>query len=165
MKLAVDVDYHGENAIAAGILFSNWSDKETVKEYVAKIKGINEYIPGQFYRRELPCILSIIEKVDFSPNVIVIDGYVYLGKKNRAGLGKHLYDHLRGNVAVIGVAKKPFKGTSEESEVYRGNSKRPLYITAVGVELKEAKQNIVNMHGNNRVPTLLKRVNQICRQT
>ena len=65
MKLAVDVDYHGENAIAAGILFSNWSDKETVKEYVVKIKGINEYIPGQFYRRELPCILSIIEKVDF----------------------------------------------------------------------------------------------------
>jgi deoxyribonuclease V len=39
-----------------------------------------------------------------------------------------------------------------------------LYITAEGIELETAKEYIHAMQGDFRLPTLLKRVDQLCRQ-
>ena len=121
------------------------------------------YEPGQFYKRELPCILKLVEENKLRVDCIVIDGYVFLDGCGKAGLGKHLYDALSGKVPVIGVAKNRFKDIGSEYEVRRGSSNRPLYITAAGIELDTAKELIRTMHGNYRVPTLLKRADQVAR--
>lgn len=164
MILAVDVDYRGGKAFAAGVLFQNWIDTEPVKELVVSCVSDEEYVPGRFYRRELPCILSLFERIDAAVDCIVIDGYVYLGKERKAGLGKHLSDSLNKSIAVIGVAKNAFRDTPASTGLLRGKSKKLLYVTAEGIEEDKARHFIKLMHGEHRIPTLLKRVDQLCRE-
>lgn len=164
MILAVDVDYRDGCASVGGITFENWTDGNEKDTYASFLDNVNEYIPGQFYRRELPCILKLIEEHELSPEYIVIDGLVYLDGASKPGLGKYLYDALNNKAAIIGVAKKPFKGIPAIYEVYRGLSNNPLYVTSVGVALDDAKTFIRSMHGNYRVPTLLKKVDYVCRR-
>ena len=164
MILAVDVDYRDLGASVAGISFEAWRDEKESGIFKSELRDVEEYVPGQFYRRELPCILKLIEEHQISPDIIVIDGFVYLDKKMKPGLGMHLYNALNEKVPIIGVAKKPFKGISKECELYRGQSQKPLYITSVGVKQEEAKNNIMSMYGKHRLPILLKKADQVCRE-
>lgn len=164
MILAVDVYYGDNTAVSAGVLFNHWSDCKPTDELVAEISNLEPYIPGEFYRRELPCILAILKQLQKLPEYVIIDGYVYLGKNKKPGLGKHLYDVLQEDTAVIGVAKTYFQDTPLEATLYRGKSKRPVYVTAVGLTNELAKQFILEMCGENRIPILLKTVDQICRR-
>ena len=163
MILAIDVDYRQDKAVAAGVLFRDWMDEAPIKEMTADCNLVHDYVPGEFYRRELPCLLKLLELVDINLNTIVIDGYVYLGKDRAPGLGRYLYDALDQQVAVIGVAKTAFKNTPVSTEVRRGTSQRPLYITAIGIDEASAQGCIQAMHGGDRIPTLLKRVDHLCR--
>ncbi|MGH7491178.1 MAG: hypothetical protein ACREOO_02160 [bacterium] len=76
-------------------------------------------------------------------------------------MGKHLYDALQGRSFIIGVAKTRFKDAPAEIEVYRGGSKRALYVTAVGISDADAKSFVLRMHGGHKLPTILKRVDQL----
>lgn len=161
MIFAVDVAYRENKAVAAGVLFQNWEDGEPAAELTAEISTVAEYEPGQFYKRELPCILELLKRLQQLPECIVIDGYVYLDGTHKPGLGKHLYDALEGKTAVIGVAKSRFKDTPPETEIFRGSSTHALYVTAVGIGETEAKDCIMRMQGEYRLPTILKRVDQL----
>jgi deoxyribonuclease V len=163
MILAVDVQYSENNAVAAGVLFESWQDEKAQKESVSLIEGVAGYEPRNFFKRELPCILKLIVEHHLKPEIIIVDGYVFLDGFSKAGLGKHLYDALNGEVSVVGIAKKRFKDIDSRLEVYRGSSRKPLYVTAVGIDLERAKRNVCTMHGKNRLPTLIKRADQICR--
>lgn len=165
MILAVDVDYRDWGASVAGISFESWEDEKESNIFRSKCHSIEEYVPGEFFRRELPSILKLIQEHDLNPDIIIVDGFVHLDGKNKPGLGMHLYNALHEKVVVIGVAKKPFKGIVRNCEVYRGNSKTPLYITSVGVQLEEAKRCIKSMHGKYRIPVLLKKADQVCRES
>jgi deoxyribonuclease V len=165
MILAVDVDYRDDKAIVAGVSFNQWSDDKPAKEWVIQVSSPAAYVPGQFYRRELPCILALLKQIDEVPAYILIDGYVYLGRDKKPGLGQYLFEALPDDTVVIGVAKKRFKNTPEGTEIYRGKSKRPLYVTAAGIDEAEARQLILGMYGHYRIPVLLKRADQLCRQT
>jgi len=93
MILAVDVDYRNDNsAKVAGVLFEHWDDREPTQILTSLIPKVNEYISGEFYRRELPCILDILKQVEDKLEYIVVDGYVYLNDK--MGLGAYLYEAL-----------------------------------------------------------------------
>ena len=50
-----------------------------------------------------------------------------------------------------------------ETEVYRGNTKKALYVTSVGLD-DNANSLVKQMHGKFRIPTLLKQVDQLCRK-
>jgi len=163
MILAVDVAYAETKALSAGVTFTSWGDATPTGEFTTWVSPVAPYVPGEFYRRELPCILALLPLLPASPELIIVDGYVHLGAERRAGLGQHLYAALDGSVPVIGVAKKAFAGTPATTELYRGGSARPLYVTAVGLDGETAKGWIAAMHGNHRLPTLLKRVDQLCR--
>ena len=163
MILAVDVDYSDDEGHAAGVLFREWEDPEAERAVTAKIAPIHEYIPGQFYKRELPCIMELLELIHEPLSCIVVDGYVYLGTDEKPGLGKYLYDELKGSIPVIGVAKSSFVDTPPNCEVLRGGSTRPLYVTAAGIDKDIAKSHIKSMHGEFRFPTLLKEVDALCR--
>jgi deoxyribonuclease V len=163
MILAVDVHYSVNHATVAGVVFHTWTDETPEMELACNVEVIADYQPGQFYKRELPCILKLIEASGVQPECIVVDGLVYLDGSSKAGLGRHLFDALGGKIPVVGVAKKLFKGISPRHEIYRGASAKPLYVTAVGIDLKQAKEYICNMHGKYRQPTLLKWVDRLCR--
>ena len=161
MILAIDVHYENSRGVAAGVAFEHWEAQTPTSTYISHIDGVSEYIPGQFFKRELPCILQLIREYSLTPATVVIDGYVYLDDKNKPGLGKYLYDELQGSASVIGVAKTAFTGISSENELYRGNSKRPLYITCEGEPLAEARKHIASMFGKHRIPFLLKQADQL----
>ena len=162
MIAAVDVHYIGDGrAQAAAVLFTRYSAPEAdiiLKRLMAESSG---YVPGALYKRELPCILAVMDQLERLPGEIVIDGYVWLGA--RPGLGQHLFAALGCRIPVIGVAKSPFKGAAAE-KIFRGASQRPLYITTAGVPAATAARNISRMHGPHRIPTLLRQVDQIARE-
>ena len=64
---------------------------------------------------------------------------------------------------MIGVAKTHFHGATAARPVLRGGSVGHLYVTAAGMDLATACGHIQNMHGNFRMPTLLKEVDRLCR--
>ena len=163
MLLAIDVQYTENTAFVAGICFEDWRSSQPCGEYVSVVNEVAEYQPGFFYRRELPCILKLIEEHDLRPTTIVIDGYVFLDGTEKPGLGKHLHEALNQSVTVIGVAKKAFSGIPEAHALLRGKSQKPLYITTTG-NLGAAMQSIATMRGEHRIPVLLKRADQRCRE-
>ncbi len=163
MILAIDVQYAQDTAYVAGILFENWLSDAPLGEYISVLQEVAEYEPGHFYKRELPCILRLLDEHQLKPKCILVDGYVYLDGQAKPGLGKRLYDALEQKVDVVGVAKKGFAGISADYEIVRGKSEKPLYITTTG-DLTLAKESVQNMVGKYRIPTLLKRADQVCRQ-
>jgi len=165
MILATDVHYYSDYAIAAGVIFGNWQDAIPIQSDTCKVEQIKPYISGQFYQRELPCLLALLDHVKQKPSCIIVDGFVYLDGVSQAGLGLYLYQQLNTKIPVIGVAKSAFRKTPKQTELYRGESKKPLYITAAGLSLIQAKESIQQMHGDFRLPSLLKQVDQLCRQT
>jgi deoxyribonuclease V len=163
MILAIDVHYSENTAYIAGIAFEDWCSEFPDNEFVSTLFDVEKYEPGNFYRRELPCILKLIEEHNLKQEVIVVDGYVFLDGGQRPGLGKYLYDSLNCRTKVIGVAKRSFSCVGKNHEVFRGKSIKPLYITTTG-KLDTAKDNISSMFGENRIPVLLKRADQLCRE-
>src|SRR5262249_3377341 len=121
------------------------------------------YLPGQFYRRELPCLLAVLAPRLDEVRIVLVDGYVWLRDEHSPGLGAHLYEALGRRVAVIGVAKSCFQSAGVAKAVLRGGSKRPLFVTAAGLDLITAATCVRRMHGGYRIPTLLRRVDQCCR--
>lgn len=163
MMLVVDVQYKDTTAFVAGVLFNEWKAEKPVAEYCSILRDIEEYEPGSFYKREMPCILKLLDEHELSPSHVLIDGYVYLDGKIKPGLGKRLFDSLKQKIEIIGIAKKGFAGIGTEYEIYRGKSEKPLYITTTG-DLEEAKSKVLNMFGKYRIPVLLKRADQVCRE-
>lgn len=162
MLACVDVDYRPLEAFAACLLFEHWSDATEAKSHVQHVPSVAPYVPGQFYLRELPCLLAVLSRVTATLDAVVVDGYVWLSASGRRGLGAHLYDALGGRVPVIGVAKTSFSGAPSIA-VLRGSSRTPLHVTSVGIDAPTAAGHIAGMHGAHRVPTLLKRVDRLAR--
>ena len=162
MKLAIDVQYDENNATIAGISFNNWDDKEETDSFITKLENVEPYISGQFYRREMPCILELLNDHNLTPDTIIIDGFVTLGN-DKKGLGEYIYEALDKQTPIIGVAKNSFSGISDETKITRGKSSKPLYVTSVGINIDDAKTHILSMHGDFRIPTLLKKADNECR--
>ena len=165
MLACIDVDYRDNDsmAVAACVLFDDWQDEQPADEKTAIITSVDDYVPGQFYKRELPCILRVLEDVVVPLDAIVIDGYVWLGDASKPGLGAYLFQAMHQSVPIIGVAKNEYSGAVLALEVLRGTSTKPLYVTAAGIEVETAAARVKAMHGPFRIPTLLKRVDQLCR--
>lgn len=163
MIAAIDVHYTDRLAGVGCILFHQWGDDTPAAEQSMRMETQDDYVPGEFYRRELPCLLAILDVLDDCPDCILIDGYVWLGS-DRPGLGEHLRRALGGQPCVVGVAKEPFAGNDCAEAVHRGSSRRPLFVTASGIPPSDAASLVAGMHGAFRLPTLLKHVDRLSRR-
>jgi len=163
MIAALDVCYRAVSALAACVLFEEWTSDAPQAEFQELIEKVQPYESGSFYLRELPCLLKVLSHLKVRIEAVIVDGYVWLGPENRPGLGARLYEALDRKTPVIGVAKSPFRGAANAERVLRGKSARPLYVTSTGLDPAEAARNIASMHGSHRIPTLLKRVDRLCR--
>jgi deoxyribonuclease V len=161
----VDVDYRDSHAIAAAVVAQSFESSVVLETQIAKIDRIEAYRPGSFFERELPCILGVLQSIQISYRCVVIDGYVELDENGRPGLGGHLYDRLPKGIAVIGIAKTAFHGSSFAIPVLRGKSQKPLFVTARGIDKESAASFVAQMHGEHRLPTLVKWVDSLARSS
>ena len=167
MILCFDTYYFDNKAHTVCLAFETWAEKDHFLVYSEITEGIEEYIPGEFYKRELPCIMSLLKKIEGEKiDVIVVDGFVFLDDDNRLGLGGHLYKQLEEQIPIIGVAKTNYASIEKNKrELKRGKSKNPLFITSIGIDIEKAVECIKSMTGDFRIPTLLKHVDSLTKQT
>lgn len=163
MILAFDTYYFENKAKTVCLVFENWSDLKELDIFSETLENMKEYIPGEFYKREMPCILSLLQKIDYqSIEAIIIDGFVFLDDNGKLGLGGHLYEALNHKIPIIGVAKSNFATINrDKKELCRGQSNNPLYITSIGMDLDDATEKIRSMSGAYRMPTLLKELDKL----
>lgn len=161
----VDVDYRDSYAIAAAIVANSIDASVANETRIAKIDKVEAYRPGHFFERELPCILQVLQSIQSPYRVVVIDGYVELDDSGRLGLGGHLHARLPKGISVIGIAKTAFHGSSFAIPVLRGKSQKPLFVTSRGIDKKDAAKFVAKMHGDHRLPTLVKLVDSLARNS
>ena len=160
MKLAVDTHYRKTTAVTAAVGFKNWDSPTPFSVYINRTAVTGDYIPGQFYRRELAPILSMLGQISWTPELVLIDVYVFLSSSN-PGLGARLYHALDKKTPVIGVAKSAFWGNDMAREIIRGRSSNPLYITAIGIDIDIACAGIATMAGKFRIPSLIRQAHNL----
>lgn len=117
MIIAFDVAYTESFAHVVAVVFEDWTSKLCTQSYTLNVQEIAEYESGQFYKRELPCILALFKQVKEPITMILIDGYVTLGEDQHKGLGQYLYEALDSKIPVIGVAKNSYKGTPSDYKI------------------------------------------------
>lgn len=164
MILAIDVKYNETTRIAkaVGLLF-NWLDDKPIKIIEVFVHDVQDYIPGKFYKRELPCIKKVIDKVELSNiDAIIVDGHVFISNEKEFGLGAYTYEEYNRKIPVIGIAKTPFyKNKDTVKDVFRGDSKKPLYVSVIGEKnIEDIKEKIIQMKGSYRIPKLLKELDR-----
>jgi len=157
MTIIIDADYNEEmrKAHVAGILCSSPLDDSGTRTVTAIVHNIEEYCPGQFYRRELKCVDAILSQLDLAEiELVIVDGFADFGTEDRS-LGTYVFDNY--HIPVIGIAKNPYAPCKvANTEVCRGTSARPLFVTAKGMPHAEAKKIVRHMAGDNRLPILVK---------
>ena len=169
MIVAFDTYYYNGFSYTVGGVFKHWVDKE-VSYFVTSIRPFidAEYKPGELYKRELPCIMQCLEKMNVD-NItsIVVDGFVWVidDEGNRkAGLGKRLQDAILEkydrHITVVGIAKNPYHTNIPNcKEVLRGSSKKPLYVTCTeDYFIEHYAVEIRLMFGENRIPDIIKAI-------
>lgn len=163
MILAFDTYYFDVKAKTVCLAFDEWTAAESFEVYSEILENIEEYRSGEFYKRELPCILSLLNQIDLHKvQTIIVDGYVFLDDDGKPGLGYYLYKALNSEIPVIGVAKSNFATIDKlKRPVMRGDSKSPLFVTAIGIDLDEAAKNIGQMSGCFRIPAILKQLDSM----
>lgn len=169
MIISFDSYYYDGYSYTVGGVFEKWDDKKPSYYITSKRECIDsEYIPGELYKRELPCIMQCLEIVDINTiDTIIVDGFVWLsnnGYEMTKGLGKHLQTEIEKvynkNIMVVGIAKNKYHTTIPNCiEIKRGKSKKPLWITCSVVYYTEQYAKLIEgMSGENRIPDIIKMV-------
>ena len=152
-KLAIDSYYYSDtNCYTVGLVFSHWNSKKPDYILESTVSEFAPYIPGQFYKRELPGVLSIIRQVNLREfDTIILDGFTRL-------LDNSL--NIIPGLSIIGVAKSMFcKSDSVSLPLYRGQAKTPLWISVSSgseIDLMTARDYIKSMYGDSKLPDMLK---------
>lgn len=162
MILAIDVYYIDDTAKSVGVLF-DWNDAQPQEVIIDIKQGVAEYVPGEFYKRELPCIEALLKKIPLEKvETIIIDGHIYVDDSLKYGLGGYVWELLAKKIPIIGVAKNAFhSNTTTVVPVYRGESKKALYVSAIGMDITTAVTHLEKMHGEYRFPSILKELDTI----
>ena len=165
MLVAIDVYYAEQGAKSVAVVF-DWHDAAPQQTHIVQLTEVAEYESGQFYKRELPCILAVLAAIDLTHiTAIIVDGHVYIDNEKNYGLGAHLWAALDGKIAIIGVAKRSFHATEAVTiPILRGQSETPLFVSTIGIATETAAEHVRTMHGTYRMPTILKTLDGITRQ-
>ncbi|GAA4723282.1 endonuclease V [Promicromonospora umidemergens] len=159
---AVDVQYLDDGGARAALVVATDPVFTTlVEERTMLVDQVAEYQPGRFYERELPALERVLSGA--APlDLLIVDGYVDLDPAGRPGLGAHVAGAGLAPI-VLGVAKTRFQAATHAAEVLRGQSARPLYVTASGMTLDAAANLVREMAGDARFPDALRRVDRLAR--
>ncbi len=162
MIFCLDAAYSGEMAVGCALCLESVDSSAYEEVYSCTSDSVAPYRPGSFYLRELPVLLKVMRQAALVPSLLIVDGYVYLPGP-RPGLGMHLFHAFHEKIPVIGIAKNPFRGHDSCEEVFRGKSRRPLYVTAAGLEDFLAADMVRQMSGRFRIPDMVRACDQYAR--
>ncbi|MEU6890773.1 endonuclease V [Streptomyces sp. NPDC046557] len=116
----VDVAYDDErDLVAAAAVVLDAATLEVVEERTAVGRVSFPYVPGLLAFRELPTVLSALDALTVTPDLVVCDGY---GLAHPRGFGLACHLGVVTGLASIGVAKNPFTFTYEEPGARRGDA-------------------------------------------
>jgi deoxyribonuclease V len=165
--LSTDVAYDEGTGYGIGVVFSKFTDDtpESIIEVI--VPDVGEYVPGEFYKRELKVLLAIHEEYvrihKKKPLCIFIDAYVDLGDKK--GCGQYFADAIEDTSVVIGIAKNAYVPADKVCEkVLRGSSVKPLFVTSTIVPKEDAAFLVRTLHGEHRFPTLIKKADMLTKE-
>ena len=161
MHIAVDVCYLSSGRARAALVAATDRRLSSIAWSRTAVTAVTEpYQPGEFWRRELPPLLAVLDGIA-APALIVIDGYVDLDPAGRPGLGARIHTEL--GAPVIGVAKTFFRGAVHAVPICRGGSARPLFVTAAGIGVADAAGMVEQMAGSHRIPDALRLADRLSR--
>jgi deoxyribonuclease V len=113
----VDVGFKGQVAVA-GVVVCSWPELR-VQERVRDERAVSfPYVPGLLSFREAPVILGALERLQSTPDMLLVDGQGYAHPR-RMGIATHLGVLLER--PVIGCAKSRLCGAYEEPAAERGS--------------------------------------------
>ncbi len=157
MVVVIDASYDesARRGHAAGVIAGTVFDEKEAGIVTVVVEDVQDYVPGSFWRRELKCVDAVISQLDVGQiSMIVIDGYADFGTQEKA-LGTCVFEKY--GIPVVGVAKNRRKCCrTEGTEVLRGGSRKPLYVTARGIGQEAAVRIVRRMYGAHRLPYLIK---------
>jgi deoxyribonuclease V len=164
---AVDVHYPAAGgARAACVAAREATFARIAAQHAVRVPEVLPYSPGKFYLRELPPLRGVLAELlsDGAERLalIIVDGYVDLDPGGRPGLGARV--HAEFGVPVVGVAKTAFATATHAVPVLRGQSERPLFVTAAGISRAEAARLVRDMAGSYRMPDALRQVDALARR-
>jgi deoxyribonuclease V len=159
--VAVDVYYLSSGgARAAAVVAADAAFSQVLAERTGVAPETAPYRPGEFYRRELPPLRTVLQGIG-GLGLLVVDGYADLDPDGRPRLGAHA--HTEFAIPVIGVAKSAFRTAVHAIPVLRGTSGRPLFVTAAGMPRADAAELVRLMTGRFRLPDALRRADELAR--
>lgn len=122
---AVDTAY-GRNAdiiYASAVIYTFPEIDEVEKRFhYAEVKF--PYTPGLLYFREGPAILAALEKLETTPDLIIVNGHG-IADYNRCGLASMV--GIAFDIPTIGCARKLIAGNHREITPQKGSS-QPLFL-------------------------------------
>ena len=128
MIYAFDTYYYDDYANTICIAFEDWASEKETEIFSEKTEITSGYQSGEFYKRELPCILSLLKKIQLKDgDCIIVDGYVTLDNDGKIGLGGYLYEALDQKYPVIGIAKMNFHLPILKGEIFTGEKAKHRY--------------------------------------
>lgn len=114
----LDVAYgQGGDLLAAAVTVLDAGTLEVVDSAVSVGEPAFDYVPGLFAFRELPALLTALDRLSVLPDLLVCDGHG-LAHPRRFGLACHL--GVVTGLPAIGVGKTPLVGTWDPPAAERG---------------------------------------------
>ncbi|MEV4804529.1 deoxyribonuclease V [Nonomuraea sp. NPDC049421] len=113
----LDVHYRGD-AVTAAVVVLDAGTLEPVEQVVAHGETAFPYVPGLFAFRELPALVTALERLRTTPDLLVCDGY---GLAHPRGFGLACHLGVLTGLPSLGVGKTPFVGTHEPPGDERGS--------------------------------------------
>lgn len=115
----VDVGFEEKGRITrAAVCVLSWPDLTPLEDSVARQPTRLPYIPGLLSFRELPAMLSALEKLAALPDLLMVDGHG-IAHPRRIGNASHL--GLYTGIPSLGVGKSRLTGEHDEPGENKGD--------------------------------------------
>lgn len=177
----LDVAYaEGGDRLAAAVTVLDARTLRVVDSAVATGRPAFDYVPGLFAFRELPALLTALERLSVRPELLVCDGHG-LAHPRRFGLACHL--GVLTGLPAIGVGKTPLVGTWDPPAERRAawsplvdgtetvgrvlrtrDGVKPVFVS-VGhrMSLANACDRVLSLTPGHRLPETTRTADRLCR--
>ncbi len=178
----VDVAYAADsNRLAAAVVVLDHDTLEVVETSTVVTTAMFPYEPGLFAFRELPALVTALQQLRTTPDLIVCDGHG-LAHPRRFGLACHL--GLLADVPTFGVAKNVHVGEFVPPASRRGawsplllddevvgavvrtrDGVKPVFVS-IGhrLSLDTARDHTLTLCTRYRLPETTRHADQLCRE-
>lgn len=176
----LDVHYRGDDAVTAAVVVLDAGTLEPVERVVAHGEAAFPYVPGLFAFRELPALVTALERLKTTPDLLVCDGY---GLAHPRGFGLACHLGVLTGLPSLGAGKTPFVGTHEPPGDERGSwtpivhegatvgralrtqrGVKPVYVSqGHRISLDVATEQVLRLAARHRLPEPIRHADHLAR--